>query len=441
MADAVYRLPGISTSRAWCVALQMVLCLGSLVSVHAQTSDVAVRLTRIRADVSAAERKIDGLKEEFRKLKKDETHLEDEIRRLAQEEQAMLNQSTQALRRKEKLLVDLKAAELRVVQQQALIRQRLRILYMNSSVNERSIVLGAAHSGQVERVAVYASALRRYDDARFRDVTRAVEGLLATRRLLDTALDEAKALQEGIQSKRAELETQKGLLREVIQQIQVRQQAAKRSLDALTSEAEKLEALLRVIMSAEGGDRRDSVEDATSTSGVSTPGPKPLEQRERGGGATSLGIEKGASASDVMHPGGLFAQTARLVYPVAGEVVQRFGANKVTSFADMVFSKGLEYKTPEGSQVKAVLGGRVAFAGVMPGYDTVVIIDHGERSYSLYGRLGKAHVKQGDLVQRRDVIGVTSAADSKGRNFYFETRKNGSPVDPGAVLSRAARAS
>jgi septal ring factor EnvC (AmiA/AmiB activator) len=74
----------------------------------------------------------------------------------------------------------------------------------------------------------------------------------------------------------------------------------------------------------------------------------------------------------------------------------------------------------------------------MPGYDTVVIIDHGERSYSLYGRLGKSHVKQGDLVQRRDVIGVTSAADSKGRNFYFETRKNGAPVDPGSVLSRAS---
>jgi septal ring factor EnvC (AmiA/AmiB activator) len=40
-------------------------------------------------------------------------------------------------------------------------------------------------------------------------------------------------------------------------------------------------------------------------------------------------------------------------------------------------------------------------------------------------------------VNRRDVVGVTAQADSKGRNFYFETRKNGAPVDPVSVLGRA----
>jgi septal ring factor EnvC (AmiA/AmiB activator) len=288
----------------------------------------------------------------------------------------------------------------------------------------------------VERIAVYASALRRYDDARFNNVTRAVEDLLATRRALDKALDEGKTLQDGIQSKRVELEGQKSKLRHVIQQIQSRQQAAKRSLDSLTSEAEKLEALLRVIMSGGGSEDHGGKSAGEVTSDA--PAPTAEARADTSGDAHSVVPERGFSVSHVMHPGGLFAQTARLVYPVAGEIVQRFGSNKVTSFADMVFSKGLEYKTPEGSQVKAVLGGRVAFAGLMPGYDTVVIIDHGERSYSLYGRLGKSHVKQGDLVQRRDVIGVTSAADSKGRNFYFETRKNGAPVDPGSVLSRAS---
>jgi septal ring factor EnvC (AmiA/AmiB activator) len=278
--------------------------------------------------------------------------------------------------------------------------------------------------------------LRRYDDARFKDVIRAVEELLETRRALDKALDQGKALQEGIQLKRAELEGQKSKLRGVIQQIQARQQAAKRSLDSLTSEADKLESLLRVIMSGDSGDERER--ETLGDSRQDSPEPTAQTPDEKAEVDSPVTADKQTSISQVMHPGGLFAQTARIVYPVAGEIVQRFGSNKVTSFADMVFSKGLEYKTPEGSQVKAVLGGRVAFAGLMPGYDTVVIIDHGERSYSLYGRLGKSHVKQGDLVQRRDVIGVTSAADSKGRNFYFETRKNGAPVDPGSVLSRAS---
>jgi septal ring factor EnvC (AmiA/AmiB activator) len=105
--------------------------------------------------------------------------------------------------------------------------------------------------------------------------------------------------------------------------------------------------------------------------------------------------------------------------------VQRFGKAKVTDFADMIFSKGLEFKTAAASQVSAILGGRIAFAGSMPGYDSVVIIDHGKRSYSLYGRLGKIFVAKGD---------------AKGRNFYFETRKNGDPIDPMTVLGRAASA-
>jgi septal ring factor EnvC (AmiA/AmiB activator) len=397
----------------------------------AERSDLIARLTKIRAEVTATDKVIAGLKEEFSKLKSEERKLEQEIQKLSDEEQTLLTESTQVLRRKEKLLVDLRAAEQRVAQQQALIRDRLRILYMTSAVSDRAMILSTSQQRQLERVAVYSGSIRRHDHRRFQEVSKAVEELVLTRSALDKALDEAKGLQEKIQAKRGELEGQKSKLREVIQQIQIKQQSAKRSLDTLTGEAEKLEALLRVIMSADGvepfevdGDRRES--------------PTPLEdsgQREQK--TATEQDDSAAGMADVMHPGGLFAQTARVSYPVTGEVVQRFGANKVTSFADMVFSKGVEYKTPEGSQVRAVLGGKVAFSGVMPGFDTVVIIDHGERSYSLYGRLGKSHVKQGDFIQRKDVLGVTSATDTKGRNFYFETRKNGAPVDPLSVLSRA----
>jgi septal ring factor EnvC (AmiA/AmiB activator) len=418
-----------------CRAAGMGLCITAALFVpwcciEAQSGDVAARLTKIRNDVAATEKVIEELKGEFNKLKKEEKGLEADIRRLSEEEQTMLNESTQVVRKKEKLVVDLRSAEQRVSQQQALIRERLRVLYMSSSVNERAMVLGSAQTGQVERVAVYAGAVRRHDQLRFKDVVQAVESLETTRRALDRALEEGKLLQVGLQTKRTELENQKTKLRGVMQQIQGRQQAAKRSLATLTAEADKLEALLRTIMSA--GDSEDSQAEGESPTAM------PKDPAERVPPRDAADSDVGVRTSNVMHPGGLFAQTARIAYPVTGEVVQRFGANKVTNFSDMVFSKGVEYKTPEGSQVKAVLGGRVAFAGVMPGFDTVVIIDHGERSYSLYGRLGKSHVKQGDLVQRKDVLGVTSTADTKGRNFYFETRKNGSPVDPVSVLSRAS---
>ena len=396
---------------------------------YAQTGELAAKLTKIRAEVLSTEKVIAELKGEFSKLKKDERKLEDEMKRLADEEQQLLERSTAVVRQKEKLSLDLRAAEQRVAEQQRLISERLKVLYMNTSVNDRSMVFRAAQSGELERIAVYAGALRRSDQARFEKVETAVKELLDTRRSLERTLEEGKSVQDKLRFNRASLEEKKSKLQVVLQQIQERQQAAKRSLETLTVEASKLEELMRAIMSAETpqvvtpNEEIAPTPDKPSDSGddvelVSTP--RPIQR-----------------AVNVMHPGGLFALTAKVAYPVTGAIIQKFGKTKVTSFADMIFSKGLEYKTAEGSQVRAVLGGRVAFAGEMPGYDTVVIIDHGERSYSLYGRLGKSLVKQGDLVNRRDVVGLTAQADSKGRNFYFETRKNGSPVDPVSVLGRA----
>jgi septal ring factor EnvC (AmiA/AmiB activator) len=419
-------------SLKYCVyALLIVLFLSGALApfCEAQTGELAAKLTKIRAEVVSTEKIIADLKAEFSKLKKDERKLEDEMKRLADEEQQLLERSTAVARQKEKLALDLRAAEQRVSEQQRLISERLKVLYMNASVSDRSIVFRAAQSGQLERIAVYASALRRSDQARFDTVEKAVEELLETRRTLERTLEEGKSVQERLRVNRTSLEEKKSKLQLVLQQIQERQQAAKRSLETLTVEAAKLEELMRAIMSAETPQvvaPKEQVE------------PTPEEPKDSQGDVELVVTPKSIQrAADVMHPGGLFALTAKISYPVTGEIVQKFGKTKVTSFADMIFSKGLEYKTAEGSQVRAVLGGRVAFAGEMPGYDTVVIIDHGERSYSLYGRLGKSLVKQGDLVNRRDVVGVTAQADSKGRNFYFETRKNGAPVDPVSVLGRA----
>jgi septal ring factor EnvC (AmiA/AmiB activator) len=138
-------------------------------------------------------------------------------------------------------------------------------------------------------------------------------------------------------------------------------------------------------------------------------------------------------------PGGLFASTVRVSAPVKGSVVQKFGKVKVTDFADMIFSKGLEFSTAVGAEVFAVLAGKVAFVGNLPGYETVVVVDHGSRSYSLYGRLGKSAVKAGEMLAQDQSVGVTGEPDMKGRNFYFEVRKNGSPVDPEKILRKVSR--
>jgi lipoprotein NlpD len=82
----------------------------------------------------------------------------------------------------------------------------------------------------------------------------------------------------------------------------------------------------------------------------------------------------------------------------------------------------------------AVGAGRVLHLGPMPGYGTIVIVDHGARSYSLYGKMGEILVERGSDVTQGDTLGRLNGADKEASNFYFEIRKNGTPVDPAPYL-------
>lgn len=393
-------------------------------------SEITARLSKISTDVVSKERVIAQLKGEYSRLKGEERDLEVSIRALSEEEQGLLDKSTEALRRKERLVLELREAERRLFVEQSLVRERLRVLYMNAVSGDRALALvGGANGGDVERTAVYVSAVKRYDAIKFARVERAVQDLVSARQAVERVIEEGKVLQVGIQTKRSELESKTVKLRGIIHELQAKQASAKRSLESLQGEAEKLELLMRTIMSQE---LLPNEVDSGDGRGVETTPPVPAIATAEGGVRQAISPPK--SIKSVMHPGGLFANSAKLARPVVGQVLQRFGKNKVTSFSDMVFSKGLEFRTEQGSEVRAVLGGRVAFSGPMPGFDTVVIVDHGERSYTLYGRLSKSHVTVGQLVEQREALGVTAAPDSKGRNFYFETRKNGAPVDPATLF-------
>jgi septal ring factor EnvC (AmiA/AmiB activator) len=60
-----------------------------------------------------------------------------------------------------------------------------------------------------------------------------------------------------------------------------------------------------------------------------------------------------------------------------------------------------------------------------------VIIDHGRRSYSVYGMLDRIFVKLNDFVKSRQIIGqVAYHPIQKDYLFYFETRYRGKAVNP-----------
>lgn len=127
---------------------------------------------------------------------------------------------------------------------------------------------------------------------------------------------------------------------------------------------------------------------------------------------------------------GLEVLYGKLPSPVDGKVVRRFGVQRHDEFSEMLYVKGLEFITPVGYKVKALATGSVIFSQVLPEYGNVIIIDHGKRYYTLYGRLASSLVSVGGKVAQGDVIAVLGEPDNKGANFYFELRVKGKAVDP-----------
>lgn len=123
---------------------------------------------------------------------------------------------------------------------------------------------------------------------------------------------------------------------------------------------------------------------------------------------------------------GFASLRGRLPFPITGRseirVVHRAGSD----------GPGLEMFAPEGSTVRAVQPGRVAFADAYAGYGRTVILDHGGGYYTVSAHLGSIDVKVGDDVPFGSRLGTVGQAADGAARLYFEIRAGANTVAPAA---------
>jgi septal ring factor EnvC (AmiA/AmiB activator) len=119
-----------------------------------------------------------------------------------------------------------------------------------------------------------------------------------------------------------------------------------------------------------------------------------------------------------------------LDWPVNGRLLAVFGRGSADRLAAAVVRNGIEISTIEAQQVRAVHPGTVSYAAPFAGFGTLVIIDHGNNAFSLYGHLAQTLVTEGATVERSAVIGRAGRSPAGVQSLYFELRIDGRPVDP-----------
>jgi septal ring factor EnvC (AmiA/AmiB activator) len=117
----------------------------------------------------------------------------------------------------------------------------------------------------------------------------------------------------------------------------------------------------------------------------------------------------------------------RLLFPVMGR------AEVHPAHRDGTEGPGFEIHAPTGSVVRAVYGGRVAFADRYGAYGRIVILDHGDRYFTVSGNLDSVDVRIGQEVAAGERVG-TVGDDGQGSMLYFEVRHGSQTVAPGPWL-------
>lgn len=131
-----------------------------------------------------------------------------------------------------------------------------------------------------------------------------------------------------------------------------------------------------------------------------------------------------------------------LVRPVPGRVVGRFGDYEDRIMGLQMHRNGVEIRASRRDRVRAIAPGEVAMVGELPGYDHVVVVDHGGGYLSLTGRLLGVTVAEGDEVDEGQVLGAPAPKavdDGLGQTVYLELRHGERPIDPLTYLRRRHR--
>lgn len=246
--------------------------------------------------------------------------------------------------------------------------------------------------------------------------------LLQRRRYLQTAVSYDRELLAKLEEESRHQENVREELAEKKAELNEQKQALGAAQDAVRHEAEKKRVLLASLRREKTTRLRVLKEMEAAAQRLE----KMLEEISR------RAVAKPKESPMPSPPGvGIQAMQGRLDWPVRGQLSAPFGKFKHPEFAAEVVRNGIDIEASIGEEIRVVEKGRVVYADRFSGYGRMVIVDHGDRYFTIYGHLSEISKKVGDEVRRGEVLGRVGDSDSlAGAKLYFEMRKDGRSVDP-----------
>ncbi len=234
-------------------------------------------------------------------------------------------------------------------------------------------------------------AFRRY--GYLRDLSKQMniqaERIIATRDTLAKQTEELEALKKEAESLRSQRMAEVGKLQaeqndsqQLVNQLKKDKKKYQQDLNKKQREVEALNREIQRII-------QQALEDKSS---------------KKGSGKTTT---KPAKPIDYTLAKQFESNKGKLPWPADGPVVEHFGQryHPVYTNLKLPFNNGISIALSQGTAVKAVFDGEVKQIVVMPGYNTCILVQHGNY-FSFYCKMGSVSVKAGDKVKTGQSLGT-----------------------------------
>jgi len=372
-----------------------ILVLGACVvfGTGAVFSAQSIPVPDAQAQAKRAADRLAALQRESEALAKQERTLLAELRKLEIEREIRVEELTKVQREIGDVQKQLAATTTRAQQLQGQVEKqrpdveaRMVQLYKMGRAGYWKLLLDVDNLRELARAYRTAAALGRIDRDRLEEHRKTVAALAAERASLEARVKQLTGLRRRAEDARAAAERAVAARTALVQSIDER-----RDLNAqLTGELQEAQRKLQATFAS----------NPASATPPSTTATLPLRPFQ-----------------------------GSLPWPAEGVLSSPFGRQPPRSPGPPV-RNGIELSLPEGQEVRAVHEGTVAYADLFTGYANLVIVEHADRSYSLYGHLSSITVKRGDRVEAGTTVGLAGRNPAGNPSLYFELRVDGHPVDP-----------
>jgi murein hydrolase activator len=376
---------GCATSRpgAWIALLAAALL--AIAPLRAETTKDA-DLERVRGEITRLKSKLDDVRRQKQSVQQEfeEVNLELEIRA----HELTLATDMEAKLAAERTSIEAQVASLtpRIAQQKKALGRRLASVYRFGGLTYVRMLLSIdQRRDPIEALSMLSYLVSR--DARLVSRVQSMQQQLVARNV--ELADRQRRLGEMrrvVEDRRRAVAAAVAQKEQVLVSLRSQESASEQRLTELEEKARRLERLINLLSQQEGG---------------------------------------GVVGQDIRSFQGA------LPWPVEGKVVEHFGRQRDPKFNTLTTNNGLKIAAAPGIPVRAVFQGTVLFSQWFKGYGNLIILDHGNRVFSLYGNLKSSAVAVGDRIAAGQTIaGVGESEDSPPGFLYFEIRQDNRPEDP-----------